>query len=135
MVAVLSHSQEHRGDRAPETRRKSDELRLSHKPSVAMLALPDVRREKAMQGVSGVRYVCRCIVALLPNCSQDGRSTVIAARSSFSKSSVDDMFSGLTKSVKDLKVLEIALLLKSQGMDPTQIQGGEILRQLFGGQE
>ena len=133
-MSVLAHTIEHREEAHPVSRTKAGEGRLSSLPSVAIPSLPDMRKEKAMQGVDGVRYVCRCICALLPTQSQSGRATTIAARTSFSKTAVEDMFAGHTKSVKDLKVLEIALLLRSQGLDPTAIEGGHILRTAFGGQ-
>lgn len=133
-ISSARHEVEHRAAPSPVSRAKLDEYRLSPKPSVAAQALPDVRNEKDLQGVSGVRYVCRCICALLPNLTTSGRATVISSRTSFSATAVEDMFAGHAKSVKDLKVLEIAILLRSQGMDPTAIEGGDILRKLFGGQ-
>ncbi len=135
MSVALRHTPEHRCVTPVSSAGKSREPSQPVHPSVIRLNLPDARRARVLDGVSVARYAARLILAICPgHLSCDARAGIIASRSTMSHSTVLRLLTERIDRVDADYILQLAYLYRSQGGNPTEVQGGEVIAQLFGGQ-
>lgn len=130
----LSHAFQHRDAPAVISDGKARAPIAQYHPSIIRLQLPDARRARVLDGVSVARYAARLILAITPgHISTDARAGIIASRTSMSHSTALRLLTERTERVDASYIIQLAFLLRAQGGDPVAVEGGKVIKQIFGG--
>lgn len=129
MSVVLRHTPQDRDEIPFSSERKCAQI---HRPKI-----PNAKRARILEGISACRYAARLIVAICYKAniqdSNDDRADLIVRSTSMSRSTVLRLLGEVTNRVGADYILQLAYIYAGMGFDPTAIEGGEILRKLFGG--